>query len=80
MKGGIAITLYRQLLTSGFVEYILVTEVAEINLPFQINQDLRNEDLSLRPKRSVGKQSQDFCDYVAVVRPFRTCYANVMTQ
>ena len=31
-------------------------------------QDLRNEDLSLRPKRSVGKQSQDFCDYVAVAR------------
>ena len=60
-------------------------------------QDLRNEDLSLRPKRSVGKHkseadtlrgkrsyavgfTQDFCDYVAVVRPFRTCYANVMTQ
>ncbi len=33
-----------------------------------ITQDLRNEDLSLRPKRSVGKQSQDFCDYVAVAR------------
>ncbi len=34
----------------------------------QQKQDLRNEDLSLRPKRSVGKQSQDFCDYVAVAR------------
>ncbi|NET01336.1 MAG: hypothetical protein F6K61_12345 [Sphaerospermopsis sp. SIO1G1] len=33
-----------------------------------VNQDLRNEDLSLRLKRSVRKQSQDFCDYVAVAR------------
>ena len=33
-----------------------------------LNQDLRNEDLSLRPKRSVGKQSQELCDYVAIAR------------
>ncbi len=32
------------------------------------SQDLRNGDLSLRPERSVGKQSQGFCDYVAVGR------------
>ena len=35
---------------------------------FYLYQDLRNEDLSLRPKRSVGKQSQSFCDYVAIAR------------
>ncbi|NES99341.1 MAG: hypothetical protein F6K61_01970 [Sphaerospermopsis sp. SIO1G1] len=34
----------------------------------KILQDLSNEDLSLRLKRSVGKQSQDFCDYVAIAR------------
>ncbi|MEM7727541.1 MAG: hypothetical protein AAF208_14425 [Cyanobacteria bacterium P01_A01_bin.45] len=33
-----------------------------------LNQDLRNEDLSLRPKRIVGKQSQELCDYVAIAR------------
>ena len=41
-----------------------------------MKQDLRNVsiacpqdiDLSLRPKRSVGKQSQSFCDYVAIAR------------
>ncbi|MEO1183524.1 MAG: hypothetical protein AAFX46_01875 [Cyanobacteria bacterium J06636_27] len=36
---------------------------------FFINyQDLRNEDLSLRPERSVGKQSQKLWDYVAFTR------------
>ena len=33
-----------------------------------LQQDLRNEDLSLRPERSVGKQSQKLCDYVAIAR------------